>query len=117
MSQRAVSAPITIRTNKVAEIDALASAMDRSRNYIVNQAIERYLEANTGRDEPIEGGASTAPVDRAAPIDKAMSSADRAAPHIDKAMPQVDRAAPRIDRAASPGDVFARLAAQHDWSG
>lgn len=36
-----------IRTAKVAEIDALAGAMDRSRNYIVDQAIEQYLEANT----------------------------------------------------------------------
>ena len=47
MPQRAASEPITIRTAKVAEIDALAGAMDRSRNYSVNQAIEQYLEANT----------------------------------------------------------------------
>lgn len=96
MSQRAASAPITIRTNKVAEIDALASAMDRSRNYIVNQAIEQYLEANTGRDEPVEAGASIAPVD--------------------KAVKPVGETAPRIDRVAGPADAFARLAAQHDWS-
>ena len=38
MPQRATSEPITIRTTKVTEIDALAGAMDRSRNYIVNQA-------------------------------------------------------------------------------
>ncbi|WP_229804792.1 ribbon-helix-helix domain-containing protein [Neogemmobacter tilapiae] len=40
MPQALTSEPITIRTAKVAEIDALAQAMDRTRNYIVNQAIE-----------------------------------------------------------------------------
>lgn len=48
--------PITIRTAKVAEIDALAAATDRSRNYIVNQAIEQYLEANAWQMERIEAG-------------------------------------------------------------
>ena len=52
--------PITIRTAKVAEIDALAAAMDRSRNYIVNQAIEQYLEANTWQMERIEAGLTAA---------------------------------------------------------
>jgi hypothetical protein len=35
--------PITVRTSSdvVNEIDALASAMDRSRNYVVNQALGR----------------------------------------------------------------------------
>ena len=56
MPQRAASEPITIRTAKVAEIDALAGAMDRSRNYIVNQAIEQYLEANTWQMERIRDG-------------------------------------------------------------
>ena len=53
MPQRVASEPITIRTAKVSEIDALASAMDRSRNYIVNQAIEQYLEANAWQMERI----------------------------------------------------------------
>ena len=56
MSHRAASEPITIRTTKVSEIDALASAMDRSRNYIVNQAIEQYLEANAWQMERITAG-------------------------------------------------------------
>lgn len=60
MPQRAPSEPITIRTSKVAEIDALASAMDRSRNYIVNQAIEQYLEANAWQMERIAAGAAAA---------------------------------------------------------
>lgn len=53
MPPRAASEPITVRTTKVAEIDALAAAMDRSRNYIVNQAIEQYLEANAWQMERI----------------------------------------------------------------
>lgn len=48
--------PITIRTSKVSEIDALAAAMARSRNYVVNQAIETYLEANAWQMERIEAG-------------------------------------------------------------
>lgn len=56
MPQQAPSEPITIRTSKVAEIDALAGAMDRSRNYIVNQAIEQYLAANAWQMERITTG-------------------------------------------------------------
>jgi len=60
MSQHATSEPITIRTAKVSEIDALARAMDRSRNYIVNQAIEQYLEANAWQMERITAGIDAA---------------------------------------------------------
>jgi Ribbon-helix-helix protein, copG family len=37
--------PITIRTSKdvVSQIDTLAAGMNRSRNYVVNQAIQQYL--------------------------------------------------------------------------
>ena len=67
MPQRAASEPITIRTAKVAEIDALAGAMDRSRNYIVNQAIEQYLEANTWQMERIRDGIAAARDGKVAP--------------------------------------------------
>ena len=60
MAKPAASEPITIRTAKVAEIDALAGAMDRSRNYIVNQAIEQYLEANAWQMELIAEGIAAA---------------------------------------------------------
>ena len=60
MQQRAASEPITIRTTKVSEIDALAKAMDRSRNYIVNQAIDQYLEANAWQMERIKAGIEAA---------------------------------------------------------
>lgn len=70
MPQRATSEPITIRTAKVAEIDALAGAMDRSRNYIVNQAIEQYLEANTWQMERIRDGITAARDGKVVPADE-----------------------------------------------
>ncbi len=70
MPSRAASEPITIRTSKVAEIDALATAMDRSRNYIVNQAIEQYLEANAWQMERIKDGITAAREGRVAPADE-----------------------------------------------
>lgn len=70
MPQRTVSEPITIRTAKVSEIDALASAMDRSRNYIVNQAIEQYLEANVWQMETITTGIEAARAGRVRPAEE-----------------------------------------------
>ena len=74
MSSRAASEPITIRTAKVAEIDALASAMDRSRNYIVNQAIEQYLEANAWQMERIRDGITAAREGRVTPADEVFAA-------------------------------------------
>lgn len=70
MPQRAPSEPITIRTSKVAEIDALASAMDRSRNYIVNQAIEQYLETNSWQLDRIREGSDAARRGEIAPAEE-----------------------------------------------
>lgn len=62
MNSEMPTAPITIRAAKdtVKSIDALASAMDRSRNYIVNQAIEQYLKNNTWQVERIKQGITDA---------------------------------------------------------
>jgi predicted transcriptional regulator len=73
MPQKAVSEPITVRTAKVAEIDALAGAMDRSRNYIVNQAIEQYLEANAWQMERIKDGLTAARDGDVLPADQVFS--------------------------------------------
>lgn len=70
MPQRPLSEPITIRTAKVSEIDALASAMDRSRNYVVNQAIEQYLEANAWQMERITVGIEAARSGKVLPADE-----------------------------------------------
>jgi predicted transcriptional regulator len=50
--------PMTIRAAKetVSELDALAVATDRSRNYLVNQALRQYLDANTWQVERINEG-------------------------------------------------------------
>ncbi|MBL8556034.1 MAG: ribbon-helix-helix protein, CopG family [Phenylobacterium sp.] len=64
------SEPITIRTSRVQEIDALAAATDRSRNYIVNQAIEQYLEANAWQVERIREGVAAARDGRVTPADE-----------------------------------------------
>lgn len=52
------------------EIDALAHAMDRSRNYIVNQAIEQYLEANAWQMERITAGVKAARAGKVQPVDE-----------------------------------------------
>lgn len=70
MSAHTTSEPITIRTAKVSEIDALASAMDRSRNYVVNQAIEQYLEANAWQMERIKSGIAAAREGKVLPADE-----------------------------------------------
>jgi len=58
MAKPVPSEPITVRTAKVAEIDALASAMDRSRNGIVNQKNEPSQEAKSWQMELIAEGVS-----------------------------------------------------------
>lgn len=71
MTQEAATAPITIRTDKhmVSAIDALAGAMDRSRNYIVNQAIQQYLDSNAWQVERIKAGIEDARAGRTRPAD------------------------------------------------
>lgn len=62
MTHPAPTEPITIRAEKktVNEIDALAAAMDRSRNYVVNLALKQYIETNAWQIERIEAGISAA---------------------------------------------------------
>lgn len=62
MSPERPTEPITIRAAKeiVSEIDALAAEMDRSRNYVVNQAIRQYLETNAWQIERIKEGRAAA---------------------------------------------------------
>jgi predicted transcriptional regulator len=50
--------PITVRAAKdiIAELDSLAAVMDRSRNYVVVQALQDYLSANAWQLERIRDG-------------------------------------------------------------
>lgn len=71
MSRNRPTEPMTVRTTKetVNEIDALATAMDRSRNYIVNQALRQYLETNAWQIERIEEGLVAAREGRVRPAE------------------------------------------------
>lgn len=52
----------TIRSDrkKVKQLDKLANQMDRSRNYLVNQAIDRLLEIHAWQIECTEQGIKAA---------------------------------------------------------
>lgn len=41
---------------KVAKLDRLAKQLDRSRNYVVNQAIDQLLELHAWQDERVREG-------------------------------------------------------------
>jgi predicted transcriptional regulator len=45
---------------KVIKLDKLAEQQDRSRNYLVNQAIDQYLELLAWQDERIKEGIKAA---------------------------------------------------------
>jgi predicted transcriptional regulator len=81
MAQQQPTEPITVRAAKetIVEIDALAAAMDRSRNYIVNQALQQYLEANAWQIARIKEGLAAAREGRVRPAEDVF--ADIAAKH------------------------------------
>jgi predicted transcriptional regulator len=73
--------PITVRAGKeiVSAIDALAAATDRSRNYVVNQALEQYVAANAWQIERIKAGLAAADEGRVRSADEVFG--DIAAKH------------------------------------
>jgi len=56
----------SVRTDpkKVRKLDKLAEQQDRSRNYLVNQAIDQYLELLAWQDERIKEGIKSADAGR-----------------------------------------------------
>jgi predicted transcriptional regulator len=76
MKRERPTEPITVRAPKetVSEIDALAAAMDRSRNYIVNQALRQYLESNTWQIQRIKEGLAAASGGRVEPAEELFAS-------------------------------------------
>jgi predicted transcriptional regulator len=81
MSRDAPTEPMTVRATKdiIDQIDALAATMDRSRNYVVNQALQQYLEANAWQIERIKDGIAAAREGRVRPAEDVF--ADIAAKH------------------------------------
>lgn len=69
---------ITIRTetNTIDDIDALAKAMDRSRNYVVNQAMMAYV-AQSLSAKPAAAPAQAAPAPAADPAPKPKKKAKK----------------------------------------
>ncbi len=51
---------IRAETDLVHKLDNLAGSLDRSRNYLVNQAIKAYLETNACQIEKITQGMAAA---------------------------------------------------------
>ena len=74
MRRHGDSSSITIRTDKVAEMDALASATGRTRDDIINEAIERYLETNAWQVERIGAGLAATRAGRVAPADEVFAA-------------------------------------------
>lgn len=64
--------PITIRAAKdrISELDAIAAATDRSRNYIINKAIEDYLDTHAWQMERIQAGIEDARAGRVHPAEE-----------------------------------------------
>ena len=54
----------------ITEIDALASAMDRSRNYVVVQALEQFLAANAWQIDRIKEGIEAADAGDVSPAEE-----------------------------------------------
>jgi len=76
MSQNSPTEPITIRAPKeiVSEIDAIAAAMERSRNYIVNQALQQYVQTNAWQIERIKQGLADARAGNVTPAEEVFAA-------------------------------------------
>lgn len=63
---------IRAETNIVHKLDDLAGSLDRSRNYLVNQAIKEYLETHAWQVEKITQGIASADGGELIPHDDVM---------------------------------------------
>ena len=66
---------ITVRTDPetLERLDRLASALDRSRNYLVNQALRAYLDQQAWQIEEIKAGLAELDRGEGVPHEKAMA--------------------------------------------
>lgn len=54
MAQETCNLTVRVPVNRQRQIDAIASQTDRSRNWLINQAIETYLDLYSGQSKRIE---------------------------------------------------------------
>ncbi len=68
----------TIRADgeTVRRLDQLAKQLDRSRNYLVNQAIQEYLDLHAWQIQKIEEGIAAADRDEVIPHEDVMAEMD-----------------------------------------
>ena len=68
----------TVRTeSEIAhQLNNMASSLDRSRNYLVNQAIKEYLDAHAWQIEKINQGITAADRDKLTDHDQVMQEMD-----------------------------------------
>lgn len=64
---------ITIGEDKQKKLDKLAKSMERSRDWVVNQAIDQYLELQAWQVEAIQKGIESADQGELIPHDQVMS--------------------------------------------
>ena len=69
---------ITIRTNpELAEkIAAIASAMERSRNWVIEEALKQYVEAQAWQIEGIKAAIASLDRDEGIPHEQVMAEAE-----------------------------------------
>jgi len=74
----ATTEPFTVRTEpeNIKKLDWLASATDRSRNYLVNAAIERYLKEESEFVASVERGLEDAKAGRVKPHEEVFKDLD-----------------------------------------
>lgn len=72
MPEETSTTPMTVRTTHrtVGELDALAEAMHRSRNYVVNEALEAYIATRKWQIERIQAGIEDAKHGRVVPAEQ-----------------------------------------------
>ncbi len=69
------TASFRLDQSKIARLDRLAAAMDRSRSWVVNQAIEQYLDHEEWFAEAVEDGIAAADSGDLVPHEDAVTAA------------------------------------------
>ena len=69
------TASFRLDESKIARLDRLAAAIDRSRSWVINQAIEQYLDHEEWFAEAVEEGIAAADRGDLVPHEEAVTAA------------------------------------------